>query len=70
MGKEVKITLNGESVELQYGTTIGSIVDSITRDRTRIAVERNLEIVRRPTYDDTPVSEGDVIEVVTLVGGG
>jgi thiamine biosynthesis protein ThiS len=33
-------------------------------------VELNLEIVPRERHDHTIVSEGDIIEAVTLVGGG
>jgi len=70
VGKEVNVTVNGEAREVDDGATIGSIVDSITHDRTRVAVERNLEIVPRATYDEAGVADGDVVEVVTLVGGG
>ncbi|MHC4224050.1 MAG: sulfur carrier protein ThiS [Planctomycetota bacterium] len=70
MGEEVKLVLNGKETDVAAGTTIGELVDRITSDRSRIAVERNREIVKRDTYDVTSVEEGDVIEVVTLVGGG
>jgi len=66
----VKLVLNGKETEAAPGTTIGALVDRITSDRSRIAVERNREIVRRDTYDVTFVEEGDAIEVVTLAGGG
>ena len=33
-------------------------------------VERNREIVDRETYRETNLSEGDVLELVRLVGGG
>jgi len=66
----VKIVLNGTDIEIAAGTTIGDLVDRITTDRSRVAVERNKEIVRRDIYDSEPAREGDVIEVVTLVGGG
>jgi thiamine biosynthesis protein ThiS len=64
------LVLNGKDTEVAPGTTIGELVDGITSDRSRIAVERNREIVKRDTFDTTSVEEGDVIEVVTLVGGG
>ena len=66
----MNVTVNGESRTVDDGTTIGSIIDSITHDRTRVAVERNREIVPRATYDEAGVADGDVVEVVTLVGGG
>jgi thiamine biosynthesis protein ThiS len=34
------------------------------------AVELNKQLVRRPTYDTTSLNNGDVVEIVTLVGGG
>lgn len=70
LGGSVRVTLNGEPADVGPGATIGQIVDRVVRDRSRIAVERNREIVPRASYDRTPVVEGDVIEVVSLVGGG
>lgn len=66
----MKIRLNGADTEVEPGVTIGALVDGIVRDRSRVAVERNRTIVPRATYDETPVADGDEIEVVTLVGGG
>ena len=66
----MNITLNGKARDVEAGTTVGQVVDLVTKDRTRVAVERNLGIVKRDVYDDTTIEEGDVIEVVTLVGGG
>ncbi|MHC4550813.1 MAG: sulfur carrier protein ThiS [Planctomycetota bacterium] len=66
----MKIVLNGRETDVEAGTTVGQVVDGVTRDRSRIAVERNGEIVGRATYDTTPVAAGDVIEIVMLVGGG
>jgi len=69
-GGHVRVVLNGEETEVEGGATIGQLVDRVVRDRSRVAVERNREIVPRSRYDSTGVSSGDVIEVVTLVGGG
>jgi len=66
----VKIRVNGEERELAPGTTVGQVVDTVVADRARIAVERNREIVPRARYDEAALRDGDVIEIVTLVGGG
>ena len=66
----MNITVNGEARTVDEGSTVGALVDAITHDRSRVAVERNREIVPRATYDEALVAEGDVVEVVTLVGGG
>jgi thiamine biosynthesis protein ThiS len=70
VGEEVTITLNGADRAVAAGSTIGAIVDLVVVDRSRVAVERNLEIVKRDAWDTVSVAPGDVIEVVTLVGGG
>ena len=67
---QCSIQVNGAERTVAAGTTIGAVVDSVTSDRARVAVERNAAIVPRATYDATEVVDGDVIEVVTLVGGG
>lgn len=69
-GGGIRVTLNGEATDVEKGATIGHLVDRVVRDRSRVAVERNREIVPRARLDATAVAPGDVIEVVTLVGGG
>lgn len=66
----MKITLNGELCEVTPGTTLGALVDRVAKDRSRIAVERNRAIVPRARLDAEALRDGDVVEVVTLVGGG
>ena len=36
----------------------------------RIAVERNEEIVPKSTYEQCILQDGDVVEIVSFVGGG
>lgn len=66
----MRIVLNGREEEVEPGATVGQLVDRVTLDRSRVAVERNKEIVPRAAWDAAPVEEGDRVEVVTLVGGG
>jgi len=66
----VRITLNGASREVEAGTTLAQLIDTVTKDRSRVAVERNRAIAPRATWDQAVVADGDEIEVVTLVGGG
>ena len=42
----------------------------LLNDTRRVAVERNLAVVRRAHYDTEMVSEGDEVEIVNFVGGG
>ncbi|MHC4847812.1 MAG: sulfur carrier protein ThiS [Planctomycetota bacterium] len=66
----MKVILNGAEREFDRDSTIAQLVDEITKDRSRVAVERNRMIVPRAEWEHSIVSDGDEIEVVTLVGGG
>lgn len=66
----MKITLNGESRELEPGLTVRQLLDELKLEPLRVAVEINQNLVRRAAFGETPVREGDRIEIVTFVGGG
>ena len=50
--------------------TVAEFVEQKQYTITRIAVEINGEIVPKATYSQVIVHNGDVIEVVSFVGGG
>ena len=64
------ITLNGEPYELAQPLTVAELLATLAIDPRRVAVEHNLEIIRRPAYADTMVQDGDRLEIVNFVGGG
>ncbi len=64
------ITLNGELFELDEPLSVADLLVKLSIDARRVAVEHNLEILRRPLFADTLVHEGDRIEIVNFVGGG
>jgi thiamine biosynthesis protein ThiS len=66
----VVITLNGDRFELPAATTVSGLLRRLDIDPRRVAVERNLEIVKRAAFDTTELADGDEIEVVNFVGGG
>lgn len=66
----MKITLNGESREVEPGLTVGQLLGELKLEPLRVAVEINQNLVRRATFAETPLREGDRIEIVTFVGGG
>lgn len=64
------ITLNGEPFEIAGATTVEGLLTSLQIDARRVAVEHNLEIIKRARFADTEVREGDRVEIVNFVGGG
>jgi thiamine biosynthesis protein ThiS len=65
----LKLTINGEPREVAASTVLGLLEELGLHPRGTI-VELNREIVDREAYRETHLSEGDVLELVRLVGGG
>jgi thiamine biosynthesis protein ThiS len=64
------ITLNGDPVELAGPLTVIELLSRFEIDPRRVAVEHNLQILKRAAYIDTVVHDGDRVEIVNFVGGG
>ena len=50
--------------------TVSELLEHLSIDARRVAVEHNLVVLKRGAFDDTVVREGDQIEIVNFVGGG
>ena len=66
----MQIYLNGESRNVDPGTSIEALVLTLSDDPRGIAIERNLEIVPKAEHGQPLLEEGDRLEVVQFVGGG
>lgn len=64
------IVVNGERRSVGGGTSVLSLLAELSLPDSRVAVERNLEIVRKADFGRTELRDGDRIEIVTFVGGG
>ncbi len=64
------ITLNGERFELDNPLSVTALLTKLDIDPRRVAVEHNLNIIKRQTYPDVLIGEGDTVEIVNFVGGG
>ena len=64
------VVVNGQQRELPEPLTLAALVELLALSPQRIAVECNQRLVTRSRYADTPLRHGDVVEIVTLVGGG
>lgn len=65
-----EVTLNGQSLTVDAGTTIGSLLDGREIERRMVAVELNGEIIPRYDFDSTKIEAGDKLEILQMVGGG
>jgi thiamine biosynthesis protein ThiS len=64
------IRLNGDLFEVAGPLTITALLAQLNIDPRLVAVEHNVEVVKRARYDTTIVNEGDEVEIVNFVGGG
>jgi len=66
----LQIKLNGETKDVDDGTTLLSLVEQLSLAPERLAIELNNEVVRRAEWPDVKLSDGDRVEIVHFVGGG
>ena len=64
------LTLNGEPRTLPGPLTVADLLAHLGLDRRRVAVEVNRDIVPAARHADHSLQDADIVEVVTLVGGG
>ena len=66
----MKILLNGDPFELAAPRTISQLLIDLEIDARRVAVELNLNVVKKAAYESSVVNDGDEVEIVNFVGGG
>lgn len=64
------IWINGKAEEEAQGQTLADYLLKAGYRMDRIAVECNGEIVPKGVYEEKVLLDGDVLEVVSFVGGG
>lgn len=64
------VVLNGEQRELQAGTTLADLLQSLELGQRRCAVEINEQLVPRSEHEDRVLQAGDRVEIVQAIGGG
>ena len=66
----MKITVNGDPRTCSDNLTIEGLLSGLHVPLAAVAVEVNRQIVPRARHSGHRLEEGDVVEVVTFVGGG
>jgi sulfur carrier protein len=66
----ITVQINGKDVNLVGPTPLLAYLDRLGVDPRAVAVEYNAAIVERVDYPSVLLDEGDVLEIVRMVGGG
>jgi sulfur carrier protein len=64
------LTINGERREIAGTPTVLELLGTLGLTQGPVAVELNREIVPRAEHGSRLVQDGDVLEIVHMVGGG
>ena len=65
----MNLMINGEKQVFSAGTLL-ALVEQLGMKPDRVAIELNREIVPREQWPQTPLHDGDRLEIVHFVGGG
>lgn len=63
------VRINGEDLDLA-GSSLQSYLDANEYVPGRFVVEYNRKIIRKDSYEDVLLKDGDTIEIVMFMGGG
>jgi thiamine biosynthesis protein ThiS len=66
----MRLTINNELAEFPEEMTVRELLERLGLGKRHVAVERNRDIVPFRTFADVQLADGDILELVTLVGGG
>ncbi len=66
----MQLKINGQDQQQPDGMNLSELLRSLSLDPRRLAVELNRRLVKRGDFQQTVLHDGDVLEIVTLVGGG
>ena len=66
----MQITVNGQSREVPQGATVAELLTELQLAKRPVAIEGNRLLIPREQHRQHALKEGDVVEIVALVGGG
>lgn len=65
------LIINGEDYpDLPKGMDVSALLAHLGLPKAKIAVERNREIVPKSGYETEILKDGDMLEIITFIGGG
>jgi len=66
----MEIVVNGERRMAQEGQTILGLLQELSLEPSRVAVEFDRKIVKQVLWPETVLRPGSQVEIVQFVGGG
>lgn len=70
MARMVTITVNGKKEALDGPMSLLDLLREHDLEHRRVAIGYNGDVVHRNHWNDITLGEGDVVDIVQMVGGG
>lgn len=70
MSKNIKITVNGEVLEVENNTSIKDIIELLKVENQSIVAEIDGQVISKNEFENFKVYENAKIELIRFVGGG
>ena len=64
------IIFNGKEKEFEGEVTVEDFISQQNYKKEQVAVELNEKIIPKADYSETVIKDGDVIEILSFMGGG
>ena len=65
----MELIINGDKRSIT-AKNVSQLIEQLGMKADRVAIELNREIVSRDRWPQTPLKDGDQLEIVHFVGGG
>ena len=62
--------MNGKTRTVQEGATIRQLLEEVGLHPQRVAVQLNMDIIKRDRYESVTLKPGDAVEILTFMAGG
>lgn len=66
----IRLEINGKKETLEEETTVGKLLETKNVNPNTVACELNMKIIRRNELGAAVLKEGDVLEIIRMIGGG
>jgi len=66
----ITLTVNGEKRELEGPVRLTAFLETLDIDTRHVAVAHNGAVLQREKWSEVTLQDGDILEIVRMVGGG
>ncbi len=66
----IQLFINGQTQHFESALNVAQLLEQMTLNNKRIAIEYNGQIVPRSKFKEQILVDGDQLEIVVAVGGG